>query len=173
MDKQQKIKKRRCLEEASKGKNLVRFRTIVVLAAVGIILFAGLVLSCGKKAEEGAAKERATSTESAHLPEGERDLKRLVGRWLRPDGGYIIDIQNVRANGELDAGYFNPRPINVSKAKATAEGEKVEVFIELYDEGYPGSTYTLTYDSKSDALFGTYFQAALGQNFEVVFVRMK
>jgi hypothetical protein len=59
------------------------------------------------------------------------------------------------------------------QAKASHKGDAVEIFIELYDEGYPGSTYTLTYDPGSDALFGTYFQAALGQSFEVVFVRMK
>ena len=38
---------------------------------------------------------------------------------------------------------------------------------------YPGSTYTLTYDPASDQLKGVYYQAALQQRFEVVFVRMK
>ena len=118
MDRQEKIKKRRRLDETSKGNNRTRSKIVVVLAAVGIILFAGFVLSCGKKAEEGAAKEKATSAEWATPGHSETDLKKLVGRWLRPDGGYVIEIRNVRANGDLDVGYLNPRPINVSKAKA-------------------------------------------------------
>ena len=36
---------------------------------------------------------------------------------------------------------------------------KTDQFIELRDEGYPGSTYTLESDSTNDALVGVYFQA--------------
>ena len=43
----------------------------------------------------------------------------------------------------------------------------------LAGPGYPGSTYTLTYDPKRDQLQGVYFQATLRQSFDVVFVRMK
>jgi hypothetical protein len=39
--------------------------------------------------------------------------------------------------------------------------------------GYPGTTYTLTYDRQRDQLAGVYFQAAVGQSFDVVFVRLK
>ena len=53
------------------------------------------------------------------------------------------------------------------------EEDVLQVFIELRDEGYPGSTYTLTYDAQRDALSGIYFQAALEQSFEVVFVRVE
>ena len=73
----------------------------------------------------------------------------------------------------MDAGYFNPRPINVSRAEASQEGTTTKVFIELRDTNYPGSTYTLTYDPQSDQLKGVYFQAALQQSFDVVFVRLK
>jgi len=38
---------------------------------------------------------------------------------------------------------------------------------------YPGSTYTLTYDPRRDQLEGVYFQAAMQQRFDVVFVRLK
>ncbi len=71
----------------------------------------------------------------------------------------------------MDAGYFNPRPINVSRAEASAEGNAVKLFIELQAAGYPGSTYELIYDPGNDALVGIYFQAAMQQRFEVVFVR--
>jgi hypothetical protein len=97
----------------------------------------------------------------------------LKGRWLRPDGGYVLEIRAVDLGGKIDALYFNPRPINVAKAEATRDDSKVNVFVELRAPNYPGSTYTLVYDQKQDQLRGTYFQAALGQSFDVYFVRMK
>jgi hypothetical protein len=97
----------------------------------------------------------------------------LKGRWLRPDGGYVIDIRDVDASGKLAAGYFNPRPINVSQAKASREGKTTKVFIELRDVNYPGATYNLTYDPEKDQLRGVYYQPALGQSFDVFFIRMK
>jgi uncharacterized protein (DUF2147 family) len=97
----------------------------------------------------------------------------LKGRWLRPDGGYVIDIRDVDASGKMAAGYFNPRPINVAKAEASREGDTTKVFIELRDVNYPGATYNLTYDFERDQLRGVYYQPALGQSFDVVFIRMK
>jgi hypothetical protein len=73
--------------------------------------------------------------------------------------------------GQMDAGYFNPNPINVSKAEASRENATVKVFVELRAPNYPGSTYTLTYDPATDHLTGMYFQAALKQQFDVVFER--
>ena len=100
-------------------------------------------------------------------------MKSLIGRWLRPDGGYILEIQAVDSTGKIDALYLNPRPINIAKAEATRDASKINVFVELRAPNYPGSTYTLVYDPKQDQLRGTYFQAALGQSFDVNFVRMK
>ena len=97
----------------------------------------------------------------------------LNGRWLRPDGGYVFEILAVDPSGKIDARYFNPRPINIAKAEATRDGSKLNVFFELRAPNYPGSTYTLIYDPKQDQLRGTYFQAALGQTFDVYFVRVK
>ena len=64
-------------------------------------------------------------------------------------------------------------PITVARAEATRDGSTLQLFVELRGPGYPGSTYTLTYDQQRDQLVGTYFQAALQQRFEVLFVRMK
>ena len=97
----------------------------------------------------------------------------LKGRWQRPDGGYIIEIKNIDRVGKMEAAYFNPRPIHVAKANAARDGNTTKIFIELRDVNYPGSTYNLTYDPKSDQLKGTYFQAVLKQTFEVVFDRLK
>jgi len=97
----------------------------------------------------------------------------LNGRWLRPDGGYVLEIRAVDAGGKIDAAYLNPKPINIAKAEATRDGSTVKVFVELRAPNYPGSTYTLTYDRDHDQLRGIYFQAVERQNFNVVFVRMK
>lgn len=99
------------------------------------------------------------------------DFQPLVGKWMRPDGGYVISVRSVAADGRVDAAYFNPRPIYVSRAEASLEGNRARLFIELQAAGYPGSTYELVYDPRSDVLSGIYFQAAMQQRFEVVFVR--
>jgi hypothetical protein len=100
-------------------------------------------------------------------------VQQLKGKWLRPDGGYVIEIRTVEDGGTMDVAYFNPQPIKVSKAEASQEGVTMKAFLELRDVHYPGSTYTLTYDPASDQLKGVYYQAALQQRFEVVFVRMQ
>jgi hypothetical protein len=107
------------------------------------------------------------------MPEASGGFEMLKGRWQRPDGGYIVEIQRVDPRGTIDAIYLNPRPIDVARAQATRDGSTVKVFVELRAPNYPGSTYTLTYDAQQDQLQGTYFQAALQQSFTVFFVRMK
>ena len=97
---------------------------------------------------------------------------KLVGRWFRLDGDYLLQIRSVRADGTMDAGYLNPRAIKVSKAQATRQGDQTSVYVELNDVGYPGSYYNLVYDAKQDRLTGTYSQKALNQQFQVEFMRM-
>jgi hypothetical protein len=151
-------------------KKKARFWIVVGVGAIAGLI-AAFLLSTGEKAQEGVRREKPTPTVSAPVRKVQGDFKMLLGRWLRPDGGYVIEIQNIRANNKLDAAYFNPRPIHVSRAEASSEANEIKVFIELQDKGYPGSTYTLTYDRQRDLLSGTYFQAALQQTFEVLFVR--
>lgn len=100
------------------------------------------------------------------------NFQNLIGRWIRPDGGYIIEIRNVDSNGLLQAAYFNPRPIHVSQARLTIVNKEPQVFIELRDVGYPGATYALIYHPEQDVLAGLYYQPTVGQSFEVIFVRM-
>ena len=101
------------------------------------------------------------------------ELQRLIGKWERPDGGYVLEIKSVDAEGKVDASYSNPSSIKVSRARAFREGEAIKVFIELTDVNYPGCIYQLALDEKTDQLFGTYFQAALQQTFDVAFARLK
>ena len=98
-------------------------------------------------------------------------IERLVGRWLRPDGGYILEVRSVSPEGAVDASYLNPRPIRVARAEASRMGDGMTLFVELRDVNYPGSTYRLLYDRGRDVLTGTYFQALQQQTFDVEFVR--
>jgi hypothetical protein len=97
----------------------------------------------------------------------------LEGRWLRPDGGYIVHIAGVAPDGTIDAAYYNPRPIRVSRARATRVDGAIHVFVELNDVGYPFCTYDLEYDPANDRLAGVYVQTAIQQSFDVVFVRAR
>jgi hypothetical protein len=101
----------------------------------------------------------------------EPDFQVIIGEWVRPDGGYIIRIRNIDPEGRIDLGYFNPREINVSEANVSVQKGLLKLFIKLQDRGYPGSTYTLYYYAEKDALAGFYYQAAIKQKFEVVFIR--
>ena len=154
---------------------------VVSVLAVVIVPCLGFWWSTTKHADEKHADEsRGTPVPvaaQATIPPAtavapQADLQRLKGQWLRPDGGYVLAINNVADSGKLDATYINPRPINVAKAEASQEGETIKVFIELRDKNYPGSTYDLTYDPQADSLAGIYYQAALQQQFEVAFRRI-
>ena len=119
------------------------------------------------------AKGVSAATASETPSDAKPSFEVLKGRWLRPDGGYVVEIKSVDASGKMDASYSNPKPINVSKSEASRDGAAMKVFIELHDVNYPGSTYDLLYDPANDRLQGIYYQAALQQRFEVFFVRMK
>jgi phosphoglycolate phosphatase-like HAD superfamily hydrolase len=114
--------------------------------------------------------KRIFSFES-NITTADTDYQKLVGQWLRPDGGYILDIEYCHPDGKMEAGYYNPRPINISKAQATRIAGKTELFVELRDAGYPGSYYTLTFDSERNRLDGIYHHLGLNQKFEVYFIR--
>ena len=150
-------------------------RTSNLLAAV---LAAGILAGCEKKEADSpptvAPVEAVSATnQPAPATPASPAFAKLTGRWLRPDGGYILEIRSAAPDGKLEAAYFNPRPIHVAKAEASRDGGSVKVFIELRDVNYPGSTYTLIYDPADDQLKGDYFQAALKQTFDVIFTRVQ
>jgi hypothetical protein len=101
------------------------------------------------------------------------DEQTISGRWVRPDGGYILELRDVTKDGGLRASYFNPRPINVHRAAWNRKDRTIRVFVELRDINYPGSKYDLTYDPTSGTLRGTYYQAVEKQSYDIEFVRMK
>jgi hypothetical protein len=50
------------------------------------------------------------------VPAADADPVKVVGRWVRRDGGYVLELRNPTFDGRLAAAYFNPRPINVSRS---------------------------------------------------------
>ena len=145
-------------------------RALWVAGALAVIVVIAAVVVASRSPKPPASP---TGDAAARTAPDQAGPDRLTGRWLRPDGGYVIEIRSAQPNGVLDAAYFNPRPINVSHAEWRREGGRLRVFIELRDTNYPGSTYDLAYLPEQDRLVGAYFQAAHRQTFDVEFVRQK
>ncbi len=137
---------------------------LLVVAATGVI-----VLMAGSKGTPPPGAPGEPSGKSADMSA----LSRLIGRWQRPDGGYVLTVRNVDPDGQVDASYDNPRPIHVAKAQAATRGGEVGLYVELRDRNYPGSFYTLVYDAGRDRLAGIYHHLGLKQEFEVEFVRIR
>ena len=164
-------------------------RPISFFASSGVVLGLTLLAGCGKQepastpapapasptaavpasATTAPAPTAPTATSAATVPAA--GVAKVKGRWLRPDGGYILAITTIAADGRAEAGYFNPNPIKVAWATVNAEGADIRVKVELRDENYPGCLYKLNYAPDKDRLVGTYFQAQMQQTYEVEFVR--
>jgi len=153
-------------------KRLTIASALIVIAAVvcGILVWRMNAVDSAESASPSDSNSQSVSPAVA-ISESVNVLK-LVGRWLRTDSPYVIEIHEVSPDGTLRAGYYNPQPINVSAAKVESKNGTLQVFVELHDAGYPGSNYKLNYNPQNDALEGTYFQATLRQNFNVAFMRM-
>lgn len=135
--------------------------------------FLSLILAAvACSSNEPVPAERMTTTSAAPAADA-ADFQKLVGQWLRNDMSYMIEISSASADGKLEARYLNPQPIHVSKAEARQESGGLEVLVELTDQGYPGSYYTLTYGPAEDLLRGVYHHLGLQQNFDVVFFRFE
>ncbi len=158
----------RTKKATKKPKKSVRIKRKKWLIPVICLVFMGLAAVV----VYGLVSRSSTETAATISPKKERsDFDRLVGSWVRPDGGYVIEIRKIHPDGKVDAAYFNPRPIHVSRSNVSEEDGIIQLFIELQGQGYPGSTYTLKYNSELDALVGVYFQAVIKRPFEVVFQR--
>lgn len=147
-----------------------------VVGAILLLVIAGVLLVKSRR-EPSRQAETPPAVVSTNPPPADTqpkpDAQKLVGRWVRPDGGYVLEIKSADDRGGLEAAYFNPKSIHVASARAAQEGGATKVFIELQDVNYPGSTYTLVYVPERDLLAGVYYQALQRQSFDVYFERMK
>jgi hypothetical protein len=133
-----------------------------------LILSLVVVLTgCRREGDQSKAREPTPISASSNT----QRFQELLGRWLRPDGGYILEITKVDNEGRVQASYLNPRPIHIANARAVWESTQLRLFVELRDEGYPGCTYTLTYSPEKKQLVGDYFQAAMNETYQIFFVR--
>jgi hypothetical protein len=139
------------------------FLAVVFLAAFGV----------AEDLLPGIGRDVAVAGQPATQSSAQAEAQRLVGRWVRPDGGYVLELREIKKGGSLTAAYFNPRPINIGRAEWKRKDSKLTVFVEFRDINYPGSTYTLQYDPASDRLQGTYFQAVERQTYNIEFLRNK
>lgn len=153
---------RRC--RARFGKRPWRWGTVVALSM--------LVLAAGSSAAPVHAQTPAPPPDTT-AARSAAEFSSLVGRWVRPDGGYVVTIKGVSADGKLDASYANPNPLPFSRAEAMRDGNEIRVFLELTAGGYNGSTYTLAYDPAQDVLKGVYYQAVAQQRYDIFFERAK
>jgi hypothetical protein len=150
-------------------------KSTVVAMVASSLLAIGFVACDQKRARvetPDVSNPTATNAPGADRPTS-NEFAVLKGKWQRGDGDYVLEIRNAEATGKLDAGYFNPSPINISQAQATRESNSLRVFVELRDANYPGCTYKLTFDAQNNQLFGQYYQAAMQQTYDVAFDRLK
>jgi hypothetical protein len=139
---------------------------------IPMLLLATVAWAQAVPSETPVAPGQGSSAASA-ASDSDSGFDVLVGRWVRPDGGYTITIHGVEADGTLDAGYANPSPLPFSKAVASRDGKTIQVFLELRAGGYDGSTYTLRYDPGKDVLEGVYYQAVAQQRYDIFFERVE
>lgn len=147
-----------------------RFRIAVAVLVVGAAGW--LAWASWRPSTQPAAIAVSSGASSAASPVPQAYAV-LVGEWVRPDGGYVLAVSGVAPDGKVTASYFNPRPIRVARAEARLEGALVGLLVELRDANYPGSTYTLAYDTATDQLKGIYYQAAQGAQYDVAFSRQR
>lgn len=139
-------------------------RTKILTAALGAVILSSALpaYAQGVKPVPGDSSSARSTNVGINV---------LKGNWVRPDGGYMIAIKSIGADGQLEATYFNPNPLPFARAQAVREGAALRVFLELHAGGYNGSTYELTYDAAGDRLAGVYYQAVAKQRYEIYFVR--
>jgi len=140
-----------------------------------------IVVACDQqkeKKESDGSTSTSNTTDTASKPAKPQEQKSfdrsvLIGDWIRTDAEYRVAISELRDDGTLKAGYFNPDPINVGKSGWIFTEGIMKIYIELRDKNYPGSNYNLVYYPDKDLLAGKYFQAVEGVTYDVGFLRKK
>ncbi len=150
-----------------------------IFRLLAVVLSLVLAASCnGVKENESSSSAEVTAPDAPEVPAAPAGpdampAEKFVGRWQRTDGGYVLEIKSLTPDGKLEAGYFNPNPINVGRAAWQNDGGRLMVMVELSDVNYPGSLYSLEYKAQGDMMVGTYFQAVEKQTYQVEFSRIK
>jgi hypothetical protein len=139
--------------------------------AIAVVAVLGLWWSASRHDDTTAPSTAARSEPPVAGAEAPAAFQKLEGRWVRVEGGHVLEIRSVELGGRVDASYLDPRAIHVAKALASQDGGIVKLVIELRDADYPGSTYRLRYDAGRDVLGGTYSEARERRMYDVSFMR--
>jgi len=125
--------------------------------------------------ENNEAVETVNTTAEPVIPQQQKPVDKtvLIGNWTRTDAPYQIKISELSEDGNMKVGYFNPKSIHVGKANWSSTDGYLKIYIELRDENYPGSNYTLFYYPDKGLLAGKYYQAVEGTTYEVGFMKEK
>jgi hypothetical protein len=91
--------------------------------SVKILFLAGAILfsSCNqtKQQDEDSPSTDTTNAKTETVPPSnsiaEADTAKLLGSWTRTDAPYEIKILELNGGGNMVAGYFNPKSINVAE----------------------------------------------------------
>lgn len=139
------------------------------------LMFGLVALSACRKGDSASLVEKnepsAASVAKEAAPGVPDPIRKLLGRWTRTDGGYVLELRRAELNGAIEAAYFNPKSIRVSRAIWMQGPAGFQIVVELNDAGYPGATYVLSHDPQVDRLGGQYNQPAMQQSFDIEFVR--
>ena len=155
------------------GMSFTAIRTLCVVMACSALVSG--VTACKRAGSEAPAVAPAAAPaakeQKASSPVVPEPVTKLLGKWLRADGGYVLELRRAEISGVVEAAYFNPKSIHVSRAIWMQGPTGFQVVVELNDVGYPGATYVLSHDPKGDRLVGQYNQPAMQQTFDIEFVR--
>jgi hypothetical protein len=139
-------------------------RAILAFALGSVLVLPG----CGRRAEVSTSAVSTATPANAAVSAADR----LIGKWLRADADYVLEVARASPDGSVEARYFNPEPIHVSRSLWKSDGSRIVLFVEMQDRGYPGNYYELLYDPGSDALVGRYNHLGIQQAFDVAFSRI-
>jgi len=132
------------------------------------LILSVIFASCNSPDKETAAKNNDIQKQKSSI-----DKYVLVGSWQRPDGGYILKVDEVRDDGSLIAAYYNPNQIEVGRTEWNIYNNEIKVYFELISANYNGSNYNLVYLPDRDILAGEYYQAVQKKKYYVEFPRLK
>lgn len=140
-----------------------------VLLAAAVAFLGWVALKTARNPTAPAAAAAAVAPAAGAT---DADTGRILGRWLRPDGGYVLELRKAHPDGRLDAAYFNPNPINVARATVETVGGETRIYVELRDMNYEGNFYRLRYDPLTDRMAGQYHQVTMQQVYDIEFERL-
>ena len=127
-----------------------------------IICIVLATFGCNQQAEKASETDLVSTRIEPTVAGKSLDKKQIVGTWTRTDAPYQLKIEDLFENGNLKAGYFNPKSIYVGKGTWNIAKGFITINVELRDDNYPGSNYILTYIPGKDILSGKYYRRSKG-----------